>query len=379
MGIFRNSSTSVIFAKMANPLICFVIVLWILYAGQHVLIPFAFSCLLAILLTAPSRRLEKAGISRGWAGIICLLVALIVFFVIFYFISTSIISFKNDFPLMVKNIQQAITDFQGWLQKRFNLSTHKVRELFDSSTSDVLPSTSSIINTALSTVSGAFLTGLIVFLQTFLLLLYRSLIVRFFIFIFAEEFSTRIYGMMDRIKYVIRSYIVGLAIELAVVAIAYCGALFILGVKYALLLGVMGALLNLVPYLGIFVALILTALITFSTNTTSTVVWSVVAVLIIHLTDANFLLPRIVGSKVKINALATIMGVIIGGAIWGIPGMFLAVPVMAIIKVIFEDIPPLFPFAILMDDEGEIGKEKPVLKKLVNKVKNITNKKAPRL
>lgn len=309
-----------------------------------------------------------------------MLFALIFFFVVFYFISTSIISFKNDFPMMVQNVQQAITDFQVWLQKRFNLSTHKVRELFNTSTSDVLPSTSAIINKALSTVSGAFLTGLIVFLQTFLLLLYRSIIVRFFIFLFAEEFSARIYSIMDRIKYVIRSYVVGLAIELAVVAVAYCGALFILGVKYALLLGVMGALLNLVPYLGIFVALVLTALVTFSTNTPSTVIWSVVAVLIIHLTDANILLPRIVGSKIKINALITIMGVIIGGAIWGIPGMFLAVPGMAILKVVFEAIPPLFPFAILMDDDGELTKRKPhILQNLVNKVRGVTvNKKAPK-
>jgi predicted PurR-regulated permease PerM len=379
MSIFRHSSTSVVFAKMVNPLICFVILIAILYLGRHVLIPFSFSCLLAILLTSPSRWLEKAGLSRGWAGIVCLLFALIFFFVIFYFISTSIISFKNDFPLMVQNIQQAITDFQLWLQKRFNLSTHKVRELFDSSTSDILPSTSAIINTALSTVSGAFLTGLIVFLQTFLLLLYRSIIVRFFIFMFAEEFSSRIYNIMGRVKYVIRSYIVGLAIEMAVVAVAYCGALFILGVKYALLLGVIGALLNLVPYLGIFVALILTALITFSTNTPSTVLWSVVAILIIHLTDSNILLPRIVGSKIKINALVTIMGVIIGGAIWDIPGMFLAVPAMAILKVVFEDVPPLFPFAILMDEDGEITNENHVLKKLVNKVRSVTiKKKAPR-
>ena len=377
MGIFRNSSTSVIFAKMANPLLCFVIVVAILILGQHVLIPFSFSCLLAILLTSPSRRLEKWGLSRGFAGIICLLFALIVFFIVFYFISTSIVSFKNDFPVMVKNIQQAVSDFQLWLQKRFNLSTVKVRELFDSSTADVLPSTSAIINTALSTVSSAFLTGLIVFLQTFLLLLYRSLIVRFFIVLFADTFSTRIYTMMDRIKYVIRSYVVGLSIEMGAVAVAYCGALFILGVKYALLLGVIGALLNLVPYLGIFVACILTALITFSTNSPSTVIWSVVAILIIHLTDSNILLPRIVGSKIKINALATIMGVIIGGAIWGIPGMFLAVPGMAILKVLFEDIPPLFAFAVLMDDDGEINNEKPVLKKIVNKVKSVTNKKAP--
>lgn len=277
---------------------------------------------------------------------------------------------------MLQNIQQAGTDFQVWLQKRFNLSTEKVREMMNSSTSDVLPTTSALVNTALTTVSGAFLTGTIVFLQTFLLLIYRSLIMKFFISLFADEFSPRIYNIMDRTRYVIRNYIVGLFIEMVAVAVAYCGALFILGVKYALLLGVIGALLNLIPYLGICIACVLTALITFSTNAPSTVVWSVISIVLIHLIDANILLPKIVGSKVKINALATIMGVIIGSAIWGIPGMFLAVPAMAITKVVFEDIPALYPFAILMDDDGEISNnQRPMIKKLVKKV-NIVRRKA---
>lgn len=369
MGLFRNTNTAVIFAKMTNPLLCFVILLVILYFGQSVLIPFSFSCLLAILLASPCQRLEKFGIPRGFATLICLLLSIIVFFFVFYFISSSIISFRNDFPLMVQNIRQAVTDIQVWLQQRFNLSTDKVREFMNSSTSDVLPKTSVIVNTALSTVSSAFLTGVIVFLQTFLLLLYRSLIVKFFVSLFAEEFSSHVYNIMARVRYVIHGYIIGLFIEMLAVAAAYCGALFIIGVKYALLLGVIGALLNLIPYLGIFVACILSALITFSTNTPSAVLWSVVSILAIHLVDANILLPKIVGSKIKINALTTIMGVIIGDAIWGIPGMFLAVPGMAILKVIFEDIPAFLPFAILMDDDHHtLPAKKPVLQKLAKKV-----------
>lgn len=369
MGLFRNANTSAIFAKMANPLLCFVLLLVLLYIGRPVLIPLSFSALLAILLASPSRQLERIGLPRGFAALICLVLAIVVFFFVFYFISSSIVSFQNDFPLMVQNIQQAISDIQTWLHQRFHLSSEKVREFISSSTAGVLPKTSVIVNTALSTVSGAFLTGVIVFLQTFLLLLYRSRIVKFMVSLFAEEFSPHVYNIMARIRYVIHGYIVGLFIEMLVVAFAYCGALFIIGVKYALLLGVIGALLNLIPYLGIFIACILTALITFSTNTPSAVLWSVVSILIIHLTDANILLPKIVGSKVRINALTTIMGVIIGEAIWGIPGMFLAVPAMAILKVIFEDIPAFLPFAILMDDEHHpIRTKKTALQRLAQKV-----------
>src|ERR1051325_3880741 len=101
-----------------------------------------------------------------------------------------------------------------------------------------------------------------------------------------------------------------------------------------------------------------------------------VAILLIHLTDANILLPKIVGSKIKINALTTIMGVILGEALWGIPGMFLAVPGMAILKVIFEDIPAFLPFAILMDDDHHtLPTKKPVLQKLAKKVVAVKQRK----
>lgn len=341
-----------VFAKMANPLICFAITLWILYIGKDVLITLSFACLLAILLTSPCRALEKIGLSRAVASILCLILALVLFVIIFYFISTSIVSFKNDFPAMLKNIEDLLKGLQDWIKTKFHLTTQKAKELVSSSTSNVIPETSSIVNSAISTVSDTFFTGVVLFLQTFLLLLYRSLIIKFFITLFADQFSNRIYYIFDRTRYVIRSYIVGLFIEMAVVAAAYCGALFILGVKYALLLGVIGAILNIIPYLGIFIACILTALITYTTNSGVTVLWSVIAIVIIHLVDSNILLPKIVGSKVKINAMATIMGVIIGSAIWGIPGMFLAVPIMAILKVVFEDIPALHSFAILMGDDA---------------------------
>src|SRR5690349_7871616 len=144
MGLFRNTSTSSIFAKMVNPLLCFAIILLFLYFAQSVLIPFSFSCLLAILLASPCRQLERIGIRRGFATLICLLLALVFFFFVFYFISSSIISFRNDFPLMVQNIRQAVTDIQVWLQTRFHLSTEKVREFMNSSTSDVMPKTSVI-------------------------------------------------------------------------------------------------------------------------------------------------------------------------------------------------------------------------------------------
>jgi predicted PurR-regulated permease PerM len=370
MAICRSSSTSTVFAKLVNPLLCVIMVLALLYVGQEILKPVAFSCLICLLLIGPARYFERIGFPRAAAALISMLLALLFFVVVFYFISNSIVSFRSDLPLMIENINQSIRQLETWIQKTFHMSHKEVKDFVQSSTDNVLPSTSSIVNQTVSTVTGVFFVGIVIFITSFLLLLYRRLIVVFLISLFADEQSTRIHTILSRTRFVIRSYIVGLCIEMIIVAIANCSILFFLGVKYALLLGVIGAILNIIPYLGIFMACILSTLITLTTNSPATVVWVVISFIIIHMLDSNILMPRIVGSKVKINALATIIGIITGSALWGIPGTFMAVPIMAVMKVAFEEIEPLRPFAILMGDDTEVKSiTKPVLKKIAGTVR----------
>ena len=228
------------------------------------------------------------------------------------------------------------------------------------------------MNTAVTTISTTLFTIIFIFIQTFLLLLYRGLVVRFFVSLFSQSYEHRIYNVFAQIRFVIRSYIVGLFIEMMIVASAYTAALFLIGVKYALLLGIIGAILNLIPYIGIFIACILSSLITFTTGGPHKVIWVVITLLIIHMTDTNILVPKIIGSKVKINALATIFGVVVGSTIWGIPGTFLAVPVMAIMKVCFEEIEAFRPFAILMGDDAQV---KPVAQPLLKKIAGTVQRK----
>lgn len=376
MSICREPSPSTFFAKLVNPLICVAIGIWVLYVGQDVLKTIVFSCLLALLLTSVSMFFEKQGFSRGFASMIAVLLALVVFLVVFYFISSSIISFRNDLPQMLANIQDALSQFEEWIRSQFHLSTQKVKEIVNSSTSNVVPKTSNIVNTAVTTISSTLFTIIFIFIQTFLLLLYRGLIVRFFVSLFSESYEHRIYNVFAQIRFVIRSYIVGLFIEMMIVASAYTAALFLIGVKYALLLGIIGAILNLIPYIGIFIACILSSLITFTTGGAHKVVWVVITLLIIHMTDTNILVPKIIGSKVKINALATIFGVVVGSAIWGIPGTFLAVPLMAIMKVVFEEIEAFRPFAILMGDDSQVKPvAQPILKKIARTVQRKRTKK----
>ena len=373
MGIYRNSTTSSLFQKLAYPLLCIIIVLTLLYVGQDILKPFVFSCLMALLLVSPSKFFERQGFPRGVSAMIVMLLSLILFVVVFYFVSNSIISFRDDLPLMMQNIEESIKQLEVWIQSNFDISRKDVKTIVESSTDKVIPSTSSIVNTTVNTVTGIIFIGIMVFITTFLLLLYRGLIVQFLTTLFADEYTERIHGIFYKTRSVIRGYIGGLFIEMLVVAVANCAVFFFLGVKYALLLGVLGAILNIIPYVGIFIACVLSCLITLTTNTPTTVMWVLVSLIIIHMIDSNILMPKIVGSKVKMNALATIVGIIIGSALWGIPGTFMAVPIMAIMKVAFEEIEPFKPFALILgDDDSEKSLSKPVLRKIM---KVVTRKK----
>ncbi len=379
MSICRVPSTISIYAKLVNPLLCVAIILALLYVGQEVLIPLAFSVLFSILLISPCRFFEKRGLNRGFASLITLLLAVIIFFVIFYFVASSIIGFKKDLPVMVTNINQMIFTLEAWAREKFHLSPQKVQDLVQSATSQILPTTSLIVNRAITTITHVFFLSILIIITTFLLLLYRGLVVRFFISLFAEEYAIRINGVFSKTRFIIKSYLFGLFIEMLIVAAANCTGFLLLGIKYAFFLGIMAALLNLIPYLGIFMACLLASLITLTTGLPHAVIGVVIVMLIIHMTDSNILMPKVVGSKVKINALVTIMGVITGSAIWGIPGTFLAVPMMAILKVIFEDIEAFHPFAILMGDDHEVASmSKPMIRKIIYRVsKKAERNKAP--
>lgn len=135
-----------------------------------------------------------------------------------------------------------------------------------------------------------------------------------------------------------------------------CTAFWIIGIKYAVLLGLIVGLFNIVPYVGIFTALFLSAMITFATGNVKDVLYVVLSVIGIHAIDSNVLLPTIVGSKVRLNALISFLGIVIGEMIWGLSGMFLAIPIIAIFKIIFDRIDSLKPWGFLLGGDYEYKK-----------------------
>ena len=354
VNLYMTNGTTSVYSKLVNPLICLAITIALLYYGQAILKPLALSALLAIVLTSPSRFFEKQGFPRAISALMVLLFAVVIFFLVFYVIVNAIVSFRDDLPQMKENINASVQQMSEWAKPRLAVTTQKMQEIVKASAANIVPKTSYIVNQALTTVSSVIIIGILIIIQTFLLLLYRGLIVNFFLHLFSEKHSLVISDLFLQMRYVVRGYISALFIEMLIVAAANCSMMFALGIKYALLLGILSAVLNIIPYLGIVMGIGLSAIISLTTNTPVTVLWMSVGLIVIHMLDTNVLMPNLVGAKVKINALATIVGVIIGTTIWGVLGTFMAVPILAIMKLVFEAVPEWRPFALLMGDDNDL-------------------------
>jgi len=336
---FYIKSTVIIFGLV---LICFA-----LFNLKGILAPIAFAFIIAILLNPMVSKLQQKGIHKVVAIFLSLLLALLVVGGILYFISSQIMNFGENLPQLKIKFNEHFVHFQQWVSNNFNFSIQKQQKVID----DMLKSGQSLLGSALGGAVGTL--GLIFLLPiyTFLLLFYKTLIVNFFHEVFAEENTQKVSEVLVETKSAIQSYMVGLLMEALVVAVMNSVALMLLGVDYAILLGVIGALLNMLPYIGGIVAIALPVIIASVTKDGFTTQLGVIgAYTLIQFIDNNFLVPFLVSSRVKINAFFSIVVVLLGAALWGIAGMFLSIPFVAILKIIFDRLPDMKPWGKLLGD-----------------------------
>lgn len=326
--------------------------------AKEILSPLIFSILFSIALLPIAGFLErKLHLRRSAASGITVILFIAALALVFYLVGSQVANLASDWPKFQEQLGTSADNLQNWVANKYGIDASKQMSYVHSATSKVLDSGSAVVGTTVLSVSSVLLFLIFTLIDTFFMLLYRGLIMKFLVSVFKKDDSQTVREIVQQVQFIIRKYIGGLLLEMALVATIVCVAFLLLGVKYAVLLGLITGLFNVIPYLGIFTALLISLLVTFATAVTTTKVLFVLIVIVaMHLIDSNVFLPLIVGSKVKINALITILGVIIGEMLWGIPGMFLSIPVIAVIKIIFDRIQSLQPWGMLL---GEESKEDP--------------------
>jgi len=325
-----------------------ILLTFILFTLHDILVPLAFAAILAILLNPLVSWFERMRIPKSVAIVLSMLIAIIFFGGILFFLSSQIMRFGDSIPILKEKFRGIIIELQVWLKNDFGISSEKQMKYLNQAMENSKP----IVGRTLGTVFGVFGVVFLIPVYLFLFLFYKSLILNFLFQVWAEKNSNRVREILNQTKNAIQSYMVGLLIEAGIVATLNSVALLIIGVQYAVLLGVIGALLNLLPYIGGLIAIALPLLVATVTETGYTTQFLILgAYLLIQFVDNNYLVPKIVSSKVQINALISIVVVLLGGALWGFAGMFLSIPFVAVLKIIFDRVPEMKPWGALLGDE----------------------------
>ena len=339
--------------RLASSLFIICVCIIGIYFLSEILVPLLLAFLLSILLQPVVSFLQsKFYFPHTISVIITLLVALLIGSGIIMFISSEIAGFSDDWPQIKTHLNTHFHNIQNWIYHNFRLSYSKQNRYLNDLSEQSLDTGKELMSNTLTQFSSVLLMMILIPIYTFLILLYRTLFLSFLSKLVSDEHHTILQEILVEIKTVVRSYIVGLLLEMLIIATVVSVSLMIIGVNYPVFIGVVTAMLNLIPYVGIFTSAFLTMAVALGNSTELGVLFTIAILFtVVHLLDSNILLPKVVSSKVKINALISMLGIIIGGTLIGISGMFLALPVIAIVKVIFDRIPALQPWGYLLGDD----------------------------
>lgn len=340
------------YIKLTCVLISIVLMGYLAIIGKEVLSPLLFAGLFSILLLPLARFLEnRCRLPRSLASLVAVLLFLGCINFVLYLVGEQLGSLSGEWPQFKQQLNTSFNDLQQWISAKAHINLDSQMDYINTASSKFLSSGTVVLGATLSSLSSLVFFMVFTFIYSFLFLLYRRLIMRFFLAVFREENGALVREIVEQVQQIIRKYITGLLIEMAVVSTVLCIAFSLLGVRYPILLGLLAGLFNLIPYIGIFTAMGVSTLITFATAGFSKIVLVLIVLLCTHLLDSNILFPWVVGSKVRINALVMIVGVVVGGMIWGISGMFLSIPVIAVLKIISDRIESLNAWGMLFGSE----------------------------
>lgn len=338
--------------RRAIELLGIVLIAAILVVGSDIIMPVIMAFFISIMLLPLYRFLRKLHFPEIAAIILPILMLAIVLGLIIWFFSAQVAELVSDFPQIKKNVSAHINAISSWINSISSFSTNEQVKFINEKSNDLLGMAGKAASGAALTLTSVFVFVGLLPIYIYLMLFYKDILLRFIFMWFKTEDHAKVKDGIYETEVIIKNYLLGLLIQVTYMTILLGGILMIIGIKHALLIGVIFAILNLIPYVGALLGNIIGVLLTL---TSSTELWPVITVLGViagvQFLDNNILMPRIVGSKVKINALFAILGVIIGGSIAGVAGMFLSMPIIAVLKVIFDRTEMFKQWGLLLGDE----------------------------
>jgi predicted PurR-regulated permease PerM len=319
-----------------------------LYYAKPFLVPVCFGGLLAMLFLPLSIRFESKGIPKGLSVLFCIIIFLVILSAIIWLISWQITDLASESSDIENKVKKMLSQAQDYIRSNFGLSKKQQDEIIAGQGE----SNGSFIAGFGSALTGFVVDFILVLVYIFLFMFYRGRIKSFVLKIVSPDQKENAETIIYNIEKVSQQYITGLGMMIGCLWVMYSIGFSIVGVKYAVLFAIICGLLEIVPFVGNLTGNALAVLmVIIQGGGIEMVIGVIITYLTVQFLQTYILEPLVVGAEVNINPLFTIIILVVGELIWGIPGMVLAIPLLGIVKIICDHIEPLKPYGYLIGSD----------------------------
>jgi predicted PurR-regulated permease PerM len=339
--------------KFSFFLLSIILVFYVLITAKLFLYPLALGVLFGYLLYPLANFLEKRRLPRILSILISILLLLTVVTFTVLFVYRKLGAFVGDFPTFRAKAFNRIDELEGTISEMFGIANLQLTDFLRSRVTGMFDAGSNFFNKVFTATTGTLFRLGILPVFIFLFLYYRTKFAWFIMKIVPRDKQMLTLQVLREVSKVASRYMGGIFTVVFVLCILNSFGLYLAGIRYAITLGVIAAIFNFIPYFGTIIGYSIPFVFALLTGDSAQPAFKVLLVfLIVQFTENNILTPNIVGNYVKINPFIIILGVIAGGMVWGIPGMFVVIPFLAILRIISEHIPSLHPYVYLLGTGG---------------------------
>ncbi|WP_400190411.1 AI-2E family transporter [Hymenobacter sp. B81] len=323
----------------------------LLHFGRLFLVPLAFAAVLAMLLAPLGNRLERWGLGRALAALLCLVVVLLFVGGMGWAIGAQVANISEQLPQIQEKFTQLLGQAQHWIQQQFGVAPQQQIRFVQEQIGKLAQSANKYFTSSLKGVAGLLGGFALTLLYLFFLLWQRGKFREFFLKLSAPANRAETERMLNQITKVAGQYLVGRLLSVLFLTAFYAVGFSVIGLKNALLLSLIAALPTLVPYVGAFVGGFFPVVMAMVSGSTGMVLPTASVIVAAQVIDNNLIEPLVMGAQLNLSPFFTIVAVVLGELLWGVPGMILFEPLFAIVRIVCSHMPVLHPYAFLLEDE----------------------------
>ena len=326
-------------SKIIQSLFLVVLVIGLLIILKGFLIPFSYGLLIALIVYPICKKLESKKVPRSIAIFISIFLVIFILGAVIFIFVLQLKVLNNKITELTDQLNLLLLNVQKWVNTTFGLSIIEQDNLIINTGKTLIYNMGNVISGSFSIAAETFFNLIIIPLYAILILFYRGVIVEFISSLFGEKYKANIPVILSETILVYFNYVKGMLWVYLIVGILNSIGLLILGVDYAILFGMVTAVMTIIPYVGIILSSILPITMIWIEKGNLFYPLGVIGVFsIVQYVEASIIFPYIVGKQLGVNTLISISAIFIGGVIWGASGMILSLTFVAILKIISSHI-----------------------------------------